>query len=152
MNKQEHDAIRSNWEVIRPNVRFVARLFCTRLLLIDPSLAPLFRRDAEEQSRRLLKAVGIAVYGIGQPHILLPVVRMLGHHPSVRSMTPGQFESIGQAMQWALRIALNEAFDPTAQRAWENLYRAVSGTLRDACRETQGMAVTELLAAAGMPA
>ena len=98
MNKQEFEAIRSNWEAIRPNARFAARLFYTKLLLIDPSLAPLFRRNPEEQSQRLLRATGIAVYGISQPRILQPLLRMLGRHPAVRRMTPSQFESIGQAL------------------------------------------------------
>ena len=148
MNKQEFEAIRSNWEPIRGNSRFAARLFYTRLLLIDPSLAPLFRRGADEQAQRLLRATGIAVYGIGQPRILQPLLRMLGRHPAVRRMTPGQFESIGQAMLWTLRIVLDEAFDEAARRAWKNLYRTVSGTLRDARREAHGMVVTELRAAA----
>ena len=148
MNKQEFEAIRSNWEAIRPNARFAARLFYSRLLLIDPSLGPLFRRNPEEQSQRLLRAIGIAVYGISQPRILQPLLRMLGRHPAVRRMTSSQFESIGQAMLWTLRIVLDEAFDTTARRAWENLYRSVSGTLREASRETRAPLPVELLAAA----
>lgn len=148
MNKQELEAIRNNWEAVRPNARFAARLFYTKLLLIDPSLVPLFRRNPEEQSQRLLRATRIVVYGISQPRILQPLLRMLGYHPAVRRMTPGQFESIGQAMLWTLRIVLDEAFDEAARRAWKNLYRTVSGTLRDARREAHGMVVTELRAAA----
>jgi hemoglobin-like flavoprotein len=148
MNKQEIEIVRGNWEAVRPNARFVARLFYTRLLLIDPSLSPLFRRDSEEQSQRLLRAVAIAVHGIGQPRILLPLLRMLGRHPAVRRMPASQFESIGQAMLWTLRIALGDDFDKPAQRAWDNLCRMVSRTLREARREAVGIVVTELRAAA----
>jgi hemoglobin-like flavoprotein len=148
MNEQEIEIIRRNWEALRPNARFVARLFYTKLLLIYPSMSRLFRPSCEEQSQRLLRAVGIAVHGIGQPRILRPMLRVLGRLPAVRRLTAGQFDAIAQAMLWALKIALGESFDDAARRAWENLYSHISGALRESAAESQGIAAAEMRLAA----
>jgi len=148
MNHQELEIIRSNWEAIRPNVRIAVRLFYTKALLIDPSLAPLFRRNAEEQTQQVLRAVGMTIHGLSQPRILQPLLRMLGHQAAVKRMQASQFESIGQAMLWALGIVLGTLCDDVSRRAWLNLYRMVSGTLLDAAGDSRVKVVSELRAAA----
>ncbi len=147
MKAEQIRIIRATWEEIHPNARLASRLFYTKLFLIDPSLSAYFHKNAEEESQRLMRALGIAVYGLGQPQVLMPLLHNLAEHHTVRGVQGGHYDSVGKALLWTLKIVLGEKFTEDARHAWENLYATITRTLRDAMRNG-GAEATALRAAA----
>lgn len=137
--KKEHlQIIRANWEAILPNASLAARLFYTRLFLIEPALSIHFRRNAEEEAQRLMRALGIAVHGLGQPRVLLPLLRSLGRLQAAQGVKSSHYDAVGEALLWTLKIALGKAFTEEARHAWEGLCVAIGeglkqGVLQDPC-------------------
>lgn len=136
MKAEQIRIIRADWEEIHPNARIAARLFYTKLFLIDPSLRVFFRKNVEEQTQRLMRALGIAVYGLGQPQVLVPLLHSLAEHRTIENMQHGHYDAVGKALLWTLKIVLGEKFTDESRQAWEHFYGTVTGTLRRAMRES----------------
>lgn len=147
MKTEQIRLIRANWEEIHPNARLAGRLFYTKLFLIEPSLSAHFRHNAEEQTQRLMRALGIAVYGLGQPRVLAPLLHNLAEHHAMAGVKGSHYDAVGKALLWTLKIVLGEKFTEEAARAWEHLYAGITRTLRDAMRDDAAGA-TALRAAA----
>lgn len=132
LKKEQLQIIRANWEAILPNANLAARLFYTRLFLIEPSLSIHFRRNAEEEAQRLMRALGIAVHGLGQPRILQPLLHRLGSLQAARGVKSNHYDAAGEALLWTLEITLAGAFTEEARRAWEALCGAIGEALNQA--------------------
>lgn len=135
MKTEQIRLIRANWEEIHPNARLAGRLFYTKLFLIEPSLSELFRHNAEEQTQRLMRALGIAVYGLGQPRVLQPLLRSLAEQHAIAGVKGCHYDAVGKALMWTLRIVLGEKFTEEAAHAWQHLYASITRTLRDATQD-----------------
>lgn len=134
MKAEQIRIIRANWEEIHPNARLAGRLFYTKLFLIDPSLSALFRKNADEQTQRLMRALGIAVYGLGQPQVLVPLLRSLAEHQTIGGVQGSHYDAVGKALLWTLKIVLGEKFTEETRQAWESFYGTITRTVRDAVR------------------
>lgn len=132
LRKEHLQIIRTNWEDILPNASLAARLFYTRLFLIEPALSIHFRCNAEEEAQRLMRALGIAVHGLGQPRILLPLLHRLGSLQAARGVKSYHYDAVSEALLWTLKITLAETFTEEAQRAWEALCVAIGEALKQA--------------------
>lgn len=147
MQAEQIRIIRANWEEIHPNARLAGRLFYTKLFLIDPTLGEQFRADADERTQRLMRALGIAVYGLGQPKVLMPLLRNVAEQHVDWGVQGSHYDSVGKALMWTLKIVLGDKFTEEARHAWESLYGTITRTLREAGRGHAPMAA-DLRAAA----
>jgi hemoglobin-like flavoprotein len=131
MTDQEMTLIETSWKAVAPIQAEAARLFYGRLFELDPALRDLFQGDMEEQGRKLMQMLSIAVANIRRPEQILESVQALGRRHAGYGVKTQHYDTVGQALLWTLDKGLGPAFTPETRTAWTNLYGLVAGVMQD---------------------
>jgi hemoglobin-like flavoprotein len=136
MNTMQKSLVQTSFEQVRPISDAAAAMFYGRLFELNPALRPLFKGPIEEQGRKLMEVLGLAVKGLERPEALLPVLAALGRRHADYGVNEHDYETVGEALLWTLEQGLGPAFTPEVREAWTALYRFVADTMRSACVQT----------------
>ncbi len=132
MTPQQKHLVQSSFEKILPIAETGAALFYNRLFELDPSLRPLFKGDLREQGKKLMDMLRLAVKGLDNPDVLIPVLQRLGERHASYNVRPEHYETVGAALIWTLEQALGAGFDAETRQAWIETYNLVAGVMKDA--------------------
>jgi len=119
----------------------VAELFYDRLFELDPSLKRMFRGDMAEQRKKLMQMLTAAVKGLDRLDQLVPVVEDLGRRHATYGVQDAHYDTVGEALLWALRVTLGWRFTPEVESAWAAVYGLLSATMRNAATRPTEYAV-----------
>ena len=133
MNMIQKELVQTSFEQVRPIADAAAALFYSRLFELDPTLRPLFKGPIEEQGRKLMEMLGLAIKGLDRPEALLPALAALGRRHAGYGVNEHDYETVGEALLWTLEQGLGPSFTPQVREAWAALYRFVADTMRAAC-------------------
>jgi hemoglobin-like flavoprotein len=131
MNLIQKALVQTSFAQVRPIADAAADLFYGRLFELDPTLRPLFKGDMEEQGRKLMEMIGLAVKGLDRPETLLPALAALGRRHAGYGVNERDYETVGEALIWTLEQGLGPSFTPDIRDAWVALYRFVADTMRE---------------------
>lgn len=123
--------IETSWKAVAPIQAEAARLFYGRLFELNPALRDLFRGDMEEQGRKLMQMLSVAVANIRRPEQILESVQALGRRHAGYGVEAQHYATVGQALLWTLDKGLGPAFTDETRAAWTNLYSLVSRVMQD---------------------
>jgi hemoglobin-like flavoprotein len=138
----EKSAISRTWRLVLPIAETAADLFYKRLFALDPSLVELFPADMAAQKRKLMKALHFIVQGLDWPEsawadttdekddVVLVVLALGRRHRTLYRVEDRHYETVGQALLWALDQGLGEAFTPEVREAWAKAYRLISTLMK----------------------
>jgi hemoglobin-like flavoprotein len=132
MNTNQKALVQTSFEQVRPIADTAAGMFYSRLFELDPALRPLFKGDMEEQGRKLMEMIGLAVKDLDRPEALLPALAALGRRHAGYGVKEQDYETVGEALLWTLEQGLGQGFTPEIREAWATLYRLVADTMRGA--------------------
>jgi len=122
----------------------VAELFYDRLFELDPSLKRLFRGDMAEQRKKLMQVLTVAVKGLDRLDQLVPVVEDLGRRHARYGVEEANYETVGEALLWALRVTLGWQFTAEVEDAWATVYGLLSSTMKNAARNAEYAMLAEI--------
>jgi hemoglobin-like flavoprotein len=131
MNLIQKALVQTSFAQVRPIADAAAALFYGRLFELDPTLRPLFKGDMEEQGRKLMEMIGLAVKGLDRPETLLPALAALGRRHAGYGVNERDYETVGEALIWTLEQGLGPSFTPDIRDAWVALYRFVADAMRE---------------------
>ncbi len=120
-----------------------ALVFYRRLFSLDPSLRPMFGADIEEQGRKLMEILSVAVSMLEQPAALAAELEKLGARHAGYGVKEQHYATVGSALIGMLRDTLDDVFDKAAEAAWVALF----GFVRDSM--LRGAAMVPIKPAAG---
>ena len=92
----------------------------------------MFRHNIEEQSKKLMTTLKMAVEGLDRPKELIPVVQALGRRHLQYGVKDEHYDLVGAALLWTLEHALGSDFTPKARNAWSQVYVWLATTMKDA--------------------
>jgi hemoglobin-like flavoprotein len=130
MNMTQKALVQTSFAKVRPIAETAAALFYRRLFELDPTLRPLFKGDLEEQGRKLMDMLAMAVKALDRPEALLPALAALGRRHAGYGVNDHDYETVGEALLWTLEQGLGPSFTPEVREAWSTLYRLVADTMR----------------------
>lgn len=107
-------------------------LFYERLFEIDPGLRPLFRCDMREQEQRLLGAIADLVEALDTPEVFRSKLRDLGRRHAGYGVEPEHYQTVREALFWALEQCLGATFTADVRVAWRQLYDTIAGEMKRA--------------------
>ncbi len=137
MNSQQVDLVRHSFALVKPIAPQAAALFYGHLFDADPTLRSLFRGDMQMQGERLMSMIGSAVGLLGQPAVLLPVLRTLGARHAGYGVVDSHYATVGGALLKTLEQGLGDAFTPAVRQAWTDLYGVIAETMQAGARQPQ---------------
>jgi hemoglobin-like flavoprotein len=135
MKSEQIVLVQSSWEKVKPISETAAALFYGRLFELDPSLKPLFKAPIEEQGRKLMGMITIAVNGLDRLEALVPAVQELGARHVGYGVKDHHYDTVGAALLWTLEQGLGPDFTPEIREAWSQTYSVLADTMRGAVAE-----------------
>lgn len=118
-----------------PHASRFAEIFYRRLFDLDPTLRNLFKNDMQEQGRKLMEMMNIAINGLPCLETLRPDFEALGRRHLEFNVTADMYDAVGEALLWTLEQALGEAFTPEVEAAWAKTYGTLADVMKSAAYE-----------------
>jgi hemoglobin-like flavoprotein len=132
LTQQQVEVLQSSFRILEPLGATAADLFYRRLFELDPSVVPLFKGNMNEQGRKFMQVLAVAVGGMSSLPTLAPVIRQLGARHAIYGVQPQHYESVRDALLWALARVLQDAYTEEVRTTWATAYAALAGVMKEA--------------------
>jgi hemoglobin-like flavoprotein len=136
MTPRQKSLVQSTFAQVAPIAETAAALFYNRLFELDPALRPMFKGSIEEQGRKLMQTLAVAVRGLDDLGALVPAVRALGKRHAGYGVRDEHYETVADALIWTLEAGLGDAFTPEVREAWATVYWILADTMKDSAAES----------------
>lgn len=140
MKPQDITLVQQSWAQVEPIAPQAAALFYSHLFEQDPSLQALFKGNMEEQGRKLMQMIGVAVGKLGDLPTLVPVLQSLGARHAGYGVQDSHYATVGAALLKTLEQGLGEAFDTPTREAWTTVYGVMAQTMTAAAAAAETVA------------
>lgn len=135
MNSDHIALVQSTWEKVHPISETAAELFYGRLFELDPSVKSLFKVPINEQGRKLMQMIGVAVKELNRLETLVPALQNLGKRHVGYGVEDHHYDTVGAALLWTLERGLGTDFTPEVRAAWSETYNVLVDTMKGAIAE-----------------
>ena len=135
MTPHQKSLVQSTFAQVAPIAETAAALFYNRLFELDPALRPLFSGDMQEQGRKLMQTIAVAVAGLDDLELLVPAVRALGKRHVGYGVRDEHYVTVADALIWTMATGLGDAFTPEVHDAWATVYWILADTMKDGAAE-----------------
>ncbi|MCI0506523.1 MAG: globin domain-containing protein [Gammaproteobacteria bacterium] len=132
MTPEQKKLVQSTFKEVAPIAETAAKLFYSKLFELDPKLKALFKGDMEEQGRKLMKIIGVAVNGLDKLEEIVPVVEGMGKRHVAYGVEDKDYNTVGTALLWTLKQGLDGAFTSEVEEAWTVVYTLLADTMKNA--------------------
>ena len=132
MTPEQIALVQDSWAKVEGIADQAAALFYDRLFSTDPALKPLFKGNMEEQGKKLMTMIGVAVKGLDKLDAIVPAVQKLGARHKDYGVKPADYDTVAQSLLWTLGQGLGDAFDGDTEAAWTAAYTILATTMIDA--------------------
>ena len=106
------------------------RAFYERLFVIAPDTRALFSHDLDEQVRKLMDTLALAIGSLRDTAALNGMLEAMGRRHRGYGVRDEHYDKVGEALLWTLEKAFGDAFTPEVRGAWATLYARVATTMR----------------------
>lgn len=128
--------VQGSWAMVVPIADKAAQIFYEKLFEIDPTLKPLFHSNLEEQGKKLMQMLGVAVKGVSKLESIVPAVQELGARHVAYGVKDEDYDTVSEALLFTLKTGLEESFTDDVKAAWVEVYTLLSETMKAAAKET----------------
>jgi len=134
MTGKQKRLVQASFEQVKPIADVAARLFYGCLFELDPRLEALFTGDLEEQGRKLMRMIGLAVKGLDKLDELVPTLLALGGRHASYGVVEHDYVTVRRALLWTLERGLGAAFTPEVRESWVTVYNLLADTMKTGAR------------------
>lgn len=121
--ERKRELVRTSWQKVDKIAATAAKLFYGRLFELDPDLHSMFAdADMDEQGLKLTEMISLAVSQLRQIEEVIPVLRNLGQRHITYGVHLEMYDTVGQALLWALGRGLGDEWTAELQEAWTWVY------------------------------
>jgi hemoglobin-like flavoprotein len=122
--------VRETWARVIPIREQAAALFYERLFERHPETRTYFHGDMLAQGRKLMQMLDTAVGALDRLDALSPTLRELGRRHRDYGVTDADYDKVGEALVWALKQGLGEAFTSEVEGAWVETYVLIADIMK----------------------
>lgn len=137
MTPNDKNLVRETFALVVPIADQAAAIFYGRLFEIAPYFRPLFKGDMQEQGKKLMQMIGVAVANLDNLEAVVPAVQKLGQRHVGYGVQAADYDIVGAALLWTLEQGLGEAFTTEVKQAWTNVYTVLANTMQQAAYAPQ---------------
>jgi hemoglobin-like flavoprotein len=127
--------VQATWRQVHPLAERTAEFFYGRLFALDPSLRPLFRADLQEQGRKLMATIAVAVDSLAHLEDLASDVRALGRRHAGYGVEEPHYATVGAALIWTLERVLGAGFTGEMADAWNTAYGVLADVMKEGMKD-----------------
>ena len=130
MTPRQKALVRDSLDRLLPMSETAAELFYSRLFYLDPSLRHLFKIDIQEQAHKFMGMIHLLVADLERPAELGTTVRELGLRHNDYGVKASHYDTVGEALIWAIDKSMGRHATPELHAAWVEFYGMVSAEMK----------------------
>ena len=135
MTADQIHLLRKSFALVEPQAHVAALVFYRRLFQLDPALRPLFKSHIEEQARKLMDMLGLAVSSLEKPAALEKQLHQLGARHVTYGVRDEHYATVGQAILDMLAEVIGKNWTPELREAWLAFYVFTSNAMKRGAAE-----------------
>ena len=132
MTPEQIELVQNSWKKVEPISVMAAELFYSKLFELNPDYKNLFKEDMTKQGRKLMDMINMVVNSLAYPEAILPAIKSSGKRHAHYGVEDSDYDVVGEAFIWTLRIGLGNDFTDEVKQAWIEAYTFLSKTMKDA--------------------
>lgn len=140
MTTEQKLLVQTTFAQVLPIADVAATLFYNRLFELDPTVRAMFTGDMEEQGRKLMMMLKVAVANLDRLDTIVPAVEALGERHVHYGVKAHDYNTVAVALLWTLEQGLGDAFTPAAREAWTEVYTMLAQVMQSGARELVAVA------------
>lgn len=141
MNATQTHLARKSFAVVERQADVAALVFYRRLFELAPGLRPLFKSDIQEQAKKLMEMLAVALNLLDRPAELAGELEDLGARHAGYGTRPEHYAIVKRALVDMFEEVMGSGFTPEMRQAWGELYDFIEAAM------LRGAAVAEQQAA-----
>ncbi|MEJ2454569.1 MAG: globin family protein [Candidatus Thiodiazotropha sp.] len=135
MTAEEINLVKTSWAKVEPIADRAAVLFYGRLFEVYPEVKTYFKGDMDEQGRKLMTMIGLAVNSLDNLEPLLPAIRESGRRHAIYGVKEEDYDKVAGALLWTLEQGLGDGFTDEVRGAWVKTYTVLAEVMKDGALE-----------------
>ena len=138
MTPEQIALVRATFVPVARQAARAGAFFYDRLFALDPSLRPLFPDDLQHQGEKFVETLGVMIRALEREQTgdVSTDFQELGRRHHEYGVQLQHYETLREALLWALAQILGEDFDDDVAVAWCNVYNQAARAMRQAQPET----------------
>jgi len=141
MNPKQIALVQESFAKVLPIADPAAAMFYKRLFETAPELKALFKGDMQQQGKRLMSMIGVAVGKLNDLPGLAPALHDLGRRHAGYGVKPENYATVGGALLWTLEQGLGTAFTDEVRQAWTAVYGVLADAMTSAAADSSQTAI-----------
>jgi hemoglobin-like flavoprotein len=130
MTPEDIHLLRKSFDRVERQSHVAALVFYRRLFERDPALRPLFKTNIEDQARKLMDMLGLALSLTEQPGQLETELMALGARHVNYGVREEHYATVGGAMLDMLAEVLGKHFTAATRQVWLQFYTFIAETMK----------------------
>jgi hemoglobin-like flavoprotein len=130
MTTREKQLVRESFAALREEAGPLSLLFYGRLFELDPSLRKMFHGDIARQGLKLMEMLSVVVDSLHRFEALTPALHSMGQRHTAYGVVARHYETVEQALIWALGQSLDITAGSETAAAWRTLITDVSAVMK----------------------
>ena len=137
MTPQQVKLVKKTWVMVVPIAENAAELFYDRLFELEPAYRELFKGDMNEQGKKLMKTINIAVEALDDVGPLVPTLKQMGADHAGYGVKPQDYNVVGATLLWTLEQGLGGDFTDEVKSAWGAVYDVLASMMKAGAEEAE---------------
>ncbi|MCU7843356.1 MAG: hemin receptor [Candidatus Thiodiazotropha sp. (ex Monitilora ramsayi)] len=130
MSPEEINYVKESWSKVVPISDQAAVLFYGRLFEVYPEVKPYFKGNMEDQGKKLMTMIGMAVNSLDNLEPLIGAIQDSGRRHAEYGVKDEDYDKVADALIWTLEQGLGDAFTDEVKGAWVNTYTALASVMK----------------------
>ena len=135
MKSEQIKLIKESWLKVLPISETAAELFYKKLFELDPELKFLFKGDMNEQGIKLMNMLNTVVNSLDKLSTIIPAVEILGVRHIDYGVKDENYDTVADALLWALGKGLGDDFTHDVKDAWTTAYVTLADVMKNAAND-----------------
>jgi hemoglobin-like flavoprotein len=131
MTPEQKNLVQESFAFIAPMADQAGPLFYNQLFRLDPTLRSMFRGDIQDQSKKLMLMLAVAVASLDDVKSIVPALHALGRRHAGYGVKKEHFETVAAALLWTLEAGLGARFTAEVRAAWVAVYTLLAATMQE---------------------
>lgn len=132
ITQRQIQLIQQSFAKVEPISDKAAEIFYNKLFEYEPSVRPMFKSNMQNQGRKLMSTLKVAVKALDDLDGLVPVLQKMAVKHVEYGVRAEHYTPVGNALLYALKVGLGEDWTPELRQAWVEVYRLIAKTMKDA--------------------
>ena len=131
MTQHQQQIVQKTFNLLQAHEERIADLLYQELFRLEPKAKALFRGDMQDQQKKLMRMLRVAVENINNQNELQPMLYNLGMIHQSYGIEPHHFVSFGASLMFAIRNVLKEQFTNDVEESWNAAYHYFVLTMKN---------------------